>query len=375
MERVVTALSALLALAAFGAVSVSFAAPQQARPTQLVAAPSIAAFAQDGSRIAWVVNRQPYPYGKPATCASVWLRDLQTQRTSPLASPARVTCSNWGWDEDPHVMHRMALAGTRALWGSIGDIFGNQEEGWDKAAFSAALGDKERLVGTWGLDIMCDHTEVDDCGGYDVTGFRATGDGQETFYIDEGSYSDISGYRATTSSSATSSSAAPANRPVPRVYRVDNKRALVPLTTNAVWISAGGGRLAVLRKTASGRVVQIQSVPSGAIQTSFKVAANTREVAYDGSALALKGGSQIEIRQPSGARTLVVAVPSSAEGLSLSAERLVYSVGRQVLMLDTRSRKTRTLARAKGTIVGLSIDGHRVAWAELNRGIYSLTVP
>jgi hypothetical protein len=62
----------------------------------------------------------------------------------------------------------------------------------------------------------------------------------------------------------------------------------------------------------------------------------------------------------------------------MSGHWIVFSVGTAIQALDTDTGETRTIAHAAGTVVGLSIDGHRVAWAEQLSGpdvIRAATLP
>ncbi len=50
--------------------------------------------------------------------------------------------------------------------------------------------------------------------------------------------------------------------------------------------------------------------------------------------------------------------------LSATEERIVFSVGKDVRVLDVRSGAVTRLATAGAIPIGLSIEGRRVAWAE-----------
>jgi hypothetical protein len=56
----------------------------------------------------------------------------------------------------------------------------------------------------------------------------------------------------------------------------------------------------------------------------------------------------------------------------------VFSTGRTIRLLDSRTRATSVLATAGSRPIGLSVSGRRVAWAENIRGrgrIRALTLP
>jgi len=50
--------------------------------------------------------------------------------------------------------------------------------------------------------------------------------------------------------------------------------------------------------------------------------------------------------------------------LSVSDSAIVFRVGRSIRVVDVHSKRVRTVAKAAGTPIGLSIAGNRVAWAE-----------
>ena len=82
---------------------------------------AIEGFAQDGRYITWA-NPTPV-YGQigvkrlRACTRIVQLRDLRTKKTWPLVSKKSSLCEEFGTMDG--FQHRMALAGTRALWGLV----------------------------------------------------------------------------------------------------------------------------------------------------------------------------------------------------------------------------------------------------------------
>jgi Tol biopolymer transport system component len=100
-----------------GVISTAFGSPA-ALPVQtlLEVRGTIEGFAQDGRYITWA-NPTPV-YTNPRACTRVvQLRDLRTKKTWPLVGQKSSLC------DDVHRLggfqHRMALAGTRALWGLV----------------------------------------------------------------------------------------------------------------------------------------------------------------------------------------------------------------------------------------------------------------
>lgn len=322
-------------------------------PSTLVAGKDIAAFAQDGTRIAWLDRSK---------CASVFTRDLATGSTRPLVANARLTCNAIrNADESGEALHEMALSGTRAVWGALAVYWGNEEEGWDKYVFTAAPGETEHQLDSWGSGVFCDHTEVDSCGFGGTSELVAAADGTTVFYVNEGSYSEWSDTKPS------------------RVYRVERRKSLVPSSRDALRIDAAGGRLAILLNASGPRTILVQTIAHASTVSRFAVSHGATEVALDGSMLGVrildKVGSRLELRRINGVRIRSAAVPRSAENFSLAGGRVVYSVGKSIYLLEASTGKSALLARAVRPIAGLSIEGRRVAWLELGRGIFAVALP
>jgi len=63
-----------------------------------------------------------------------------------------------------------------------------------------------------------------------------------------------------------------------------------------------------------------------------------------------------------------VNVTRAGNTMAISGSRVVFSSGKSIRTLNTRTRKIRVIAVANVLPVGLSVDGARVAWAENIRG-------
>ena len=61
--------------------------------------------------------------------------------------------------------------------------------------------------------------------------------------------------------------------------------------------------------------------------------------------------------------TLRLPLGASPE-LSVGNSAIVFRVGRSIRVVDVHTKRIRTVAKAAGTPIGLSIAGNRVAWAE-----------
>jgi Tol biopolymer transport system component len=77
---------------------------------------SVEGFAQDGRYITWA-NPSPAYRDRRACTRIVQLRDLQMKKTWPLVSEKSSLCEEFGTLDG--FQHRMALAGTRVLWGLV----------------------------------------------------------------------------------------------------------------------------------------------------------------------------------------------------------------------------------------------------------------
>jgi WD40-like Beta Propeller Repeat len=117
-------------------------------------------------------------------------------------------------------------------------------------------------------------------------------------------------------------------------------------------------------------VVEARSA-AGKLLWSFDAPQNLRGLAWSGSRLALlmprsKTQATIEIRSASGKLLRSVNVPRPwFDQFSMSGRSIVFRAGKSVRILDAASGRTAVLAHAQNaSIVGLSIDGRRVVWAE-----------
>jgi Tol biopolymer transport system component len=110
---------------------------------------------------------------------------------------------------------------------------------------------------------------------------------------------------------------------------------------------------------------------AGTLVSSFDAPLDLGGIAWGGSQFALliprsKKQATIEIRSADGKLLRSVNVPRPwFDQFSMSGRWLVFRVGQTVRLLDAVTGRATVLAQApKASIVGLSIDGRRVAWAE-----------
>ena len=335
------------ALALVGGASGS---ADKAVPRVLVRVGTLDAFAQDGPRIVWADSSA----GGPRSCAgAVKLRNLRTGKTFNLY---RGTTSDCG-----ALLHgfqdRMALAGTRALWALV--FVGNTVFGFELEAASPSTrlrhvdgGDIQRGLGS------------DDA----FVPVPIAGDGPTLVYADISDALDYQdpGYRY--------------------VHRID--RSKVAGTYGTMALAASGGSFAVAREGGSDSnwlaSVEIRDTKSGKIRSHFVVDGivdDTTELALDARHVALlnpASSDRLEIRTRAGQLWRTIPLPSDASDVSLSGRWAVYLTQGRIRALDITNGSTRTLAIAKGNVVGLSIEGTRVAWGEQRRGsdvILALDLP
>ena len=87
---------------------------------------------------------------------------------------------------------------------------------------------------------------------------------------------------------------------------------------------------------------------------------------------------RVELYNLNGRLRTAAAVPASVRNLSASGRSVVFATGRLIRRLDARTGVVATLATARRTPVGLTIEGRRIVWAENvgSRGrIVGLTLP
>ena len=106
---------------------------------------AIEGFAQDGRYITWA-NPSPAYRNRRACTRIVQLRDLRTKKTWPLVSKKSSLCEEIGYLGG--FQHRMALAGTRALWGNV--TVSNQS--WHVSLHTASKGRPSRALGSVSMD-------------------------------------------------------------------------------------------------------------------------------------------------------------------------------------------------------------------------------
>jgi len=172
-----------------------------------------------------------------------------------------------------------------------------------------------------------------------------------------------------------------------------------PDSDRLAYVSSSGrerGEVAVVRADGTGartlthtradpeaNPVEVRRWSDASVAASFEAGARVQALALSGNRVALlvRDGAtrRLELRGTDGTVRRSVSVPSTvAPGLSMSSSRVVYRIGPTIKALDVRSGRISTLSVAQGTVVGLSIEGRRLAWGERRRGpdrIRALTLP
>lgn len=119
--------------------------------------------------------------------------------------------------------------------------------------------------------------------------------------------------------------------------------------------------------------VQLLDVRTGRLIERFIVDGRARAAALGSGYVALlvdhKPGVRVELYDLNGSVRTSAAVPKTVRSLSAAGPNVVFAIGRAIRRLDARTGTVTTLATARRTPVGLSIEGHRVVWAENARRV------
>jgi Tol biopolymer transport system component len=117
--------------------------------------------------------------------------------------------------------------------------------------------------------------------------------------------------------------------------------------------------------------VEIREATSGNVRWRFATTDEPTAVTLDGArvAVVLRHGKtqRIEVRDRRAGVLRSIPVAADVSRVSLSGRWLVYFSRGSIRAADIRTGRATTLARPSGIVVGLSIDGTRVAWGEQRR--------
>jgi hypothetical protein len=334
----------MLRVAAFAtalvAVSVAAAAPRPLVTTRL----SVAALAQDGSRIAWMSGG----------CYTVRIRSLAMRRTAIAGNADATACYSV---ERP----LLALAGRRALWvvsEAGNNIYADVVTGTARSRNRSL----EQVVGSSGGSD----------GDY-VTG--VAGDGPTLVYgVISMSYLDTCIEPGEPCEYFVTGG---------RVMRVVGTRAVrIPNLPPATDVAVSGRRVALLvaahEATASGPVasgrIEVRDAVTGGLIRSIQLNRTPSDLALGSRAVAVveeeKGQLPTVTRfsLATGAMTARVPLMRRPSDLSVSGRLVLFRVGRDIDVVEPTRNAFRTVAVATSIPVGLSLEGRRIVWAETHRG-------
>ena len=363
-----------LPFAAMGlAAIVVQAAAAAPRPETLYTSPSgtIAAFAQDGQLLAWFARGTK-------SCNTVWVLDIATSERVKLPEQGpralNVTCD---WDVVAPV--RLAVDGktATALWTLreltplrfdylIGASFRNRlERRFQKIAHAP------RGPGLWLGGIAGDGNTLV----YSVTSVD--------FADEVGCLSKPKAPRACAMRVGNRGG----------VYRVTGRTThVIPGTEpGGMQVALAHGKVAYIRATSvagdgtplTGAQIDIRNVKDGTLVAQVSPQGTPTALALSATVLATlerrSSGLRLAWYDPASGRDAgSVPVPAgTSPELSASSRAIIFRIGTTVRVVDVKTKKIRTVARAAAAPIGLSIEGTRVAWAENLNGkgrIRALTV-
>lgn len=319
----------------------------------------IAAFAQDGTALAWFSP-------STQTCNSIYVHDLVSGGTSILPMQTRgarnVTC-RWPIGQMPV---QLALAGSSALW----TLREDSPLRFDYVLGAAVRDQAERRFqelahGTHGAGLWLGGVAGD-----------ATRQGSALVYaVTNVDYTDELGCLAG-SAPCTMRSAGGG------VYRVVGRQPpeRVPGTNGGAVDVAASGRTIAYVPTGSVakdgqplplpvRPIEIRDVDGAAVSTVLP-RGEVLAIALAPHVLATLERTHLGLRiawYASATGNLRGSVPVArtiAPELAASDRVIVFRIGRSIRAVDEASRATRVLGRAAATPIGLSIEDTRIAWAE-----------
>lgn len=119
--------------------------------------------------------------------------------------------------------------------------------------------------------------------------------------------------------------------------------------------------------------VEIRDARTGRLIKRFTIQGHAHATALASGYVALvvdhEPGVRIELYNLNGSLRTAAAVSSSVRILSAAGRTVVFATGHVIRRLDARTGAVTAFATARRTPVGLTIEGHRVVWAENSRGV------
>ena len=304
------------------------------QPQTVWKGPSVQAFALDGARMAWISG----------TCRTVRVRGVAGGTVSVLGNASNTQCDDRGTP-------MIALAGTRALWTEL--TFGNftYTYVWTRGAGERALPKQlDYLVhqndedGDW-LTAMDGDGSTLTYADLVVSG-KTLPDDTDVYFADRGTVRRVTG---------RSRGIVQAQGPPLRIAVAGTRIALV-------YADRAEHELAVLRASQTVRVLDL----SGHVVATVVAQGRPRAVALTPPYLALLLGNRVALYRYDmpGTPPRLSDPHFSSAGLDASGTLVVGHSGRAIWLYDVASGASRRIATAASAPIGLSIDGHKVAWAE-----------
>lgn len=296
---------------------------------------TVQAFAMDGSRMAWISG----------SCRSVRVRKVAGGAVTVLGNAKLTECDDRGTP-------MIALAGTRAVWTE--QTFGNFTYTY---ALTRAVEDKAAAKQ---LDYLVHQNDLD--GDWVTT---AAGDGATLVYTDL----VVAGRTLPDDTDVYFADKGSVRRVVSRTRRI------VRLADPPLRISVAGNKMAVvvadraqhqtaiLRASNTTKVLDLGGHTLATITTGKR----PRAVALAPPYVALLLGSQVALYRydtPQPTPGPISDPHFTAPVLDAAGTLAVGRSGRTIWVYDIASGRSRQVATAASTPIGLSIEGRTVAWAE-----------
>lgn len=334
----------MLRLAAIATALVAVSAAAAARRPLVTTRLTIAALAQDGSRVAWISGG----------CYAVRIRSLAARRTAVVGNAEATTCYSV-------VQPLLALAGRRALW-VVSEAGNNIYADVVTGTAGARNRPVEQVVGASGGSDGDYVTDV-------------AGDGSTLVYsVISMSYLDT-----------CIDPGQPCEYFVTggRVMRVAGSSARkIPHLPPALELAASGRRIALVVAAhdapGGGAVpsgeVDVVDADGGAVVSRVETTGTPVDVALGTSVLAVSTQTRphayaIEcFRAGTGERLAGMNVPARPNDLGVSGRHVLFRVGRSLRVFDAVAGGVRTVATAHSVPTAASIEGGRVVWVERWRG-------
>ncbi len=296
---------------------------------------SVQAFTMDGNRMAWISG----------ACRTVRIRLVAGGATSVLGSASRTECDDRGTPT-------IALAGKRAIWDEL--TFGNFTYAY---VLTRAAGEKAPVKQ---IDYLVHQNDEDgewltsmagDGGTLAYADLVVSGktlpDDTDVYFADRGTLRRVLG---------RSKRIVQAQGP-PFEIAVAGGRAAV------VYADRAEHQIAVLRAAQTVRVLDL----SGQTVSTITVGLRPRAVAIAPPYIALLLGNRIALYRydtPVGMPGHISDPHFAGPALDAAGTLVVGRSGRQIWLYDIASGRSQKIATAGSTPIGLSIEGHTVAWAE-----------